>query len=98
MTPLCEGKGPENPGVVAPLAVAGCRGNRRPAVVCASTRWSSHCCAVQRSSAGTVSEPLRGFREARYIDDGRVSADNCEVSAVAWGPRGNSASAVFGQV
>ena len=24
----CEGKGPENPGVVAPLADAGCRGNR----------------------------------------------------------------------
>ena len=31
-TPLCEGKGPENPGVVAPFAVAGCRGNRRRAV------------------------------------------------------------------
>ena len=28
-TPLCKGKGPENPGVVAPLAVAGCRGNLR---------------------------------------------------------------------
>ena len=28
-TPLCEGKGPENPGVVAPFAVADCRGNRR---------------------------------------------------------------------
>ena len=26
-TPLYEGKGAENPGVVAPLAVAGCRGN-----------------------------------------------------------------------
>ena len=26
-TPLCKGKGPENPGVVAPFAVAGCRGN-----------------------------------------------------------------------
>ena len=25
----CEGKGPENPGVVAPLPDAGCRGNRR---------------------------------------------------------------------
>ena len=25
----CEGKGPENPNVVAPLAEAGCRGNRR---------------------------------------------------------------------
>ena len=25
----CEGKGPENPGVVAPLFDAGCRGNRR---------------------------------------------------------------------
>ena len=25
-TPLCEGKGPENPGVVAPFAVACCRG------------------------------------------------------------------------
>ena len=25
-TPLCKGKGPENPGVVAPFAVAGCRG------------------------------------------------------------------------
>ena len=32
-TPLCKGKGPENPGVVAPFAVAGCRGNRRRAVV-----------------------------------------------------------------
>ena len=32
-TPLCEGKGPENPGVVEPFAVMGCRGNRRPAVV-----------------------------------------------------------------
>ena len=31
-TPLCEGKGPENPGVVAPFAVAGCRGNRKRAV------------------------------------------------------------------
>ena len=28
-TPLYEGKGPENPGVVAPFAVAGCRGNLR---------------------------------------------------------------------
>ena len=28
-TPHCEGKGPENPGVVAPFAVAGCRGNLR---------------------------------------------------------------------
>ena len=28
-TPLCKGKGPENPGVVAPFAVAGCRGNLR---------------------------------------------------------------------
>ena len=27
--PLCKGKGPENPGVVAPFAVAGCRGNLR---------------------------------------------------------------------
>ena len=27
-----EGKGPENPGVVAPLAAAGCRGNRRRVV------------------------------------------------------------------
>ena len=27
-TPLCEGKGPENPGVVAPFVVAGCHGNR----------------------------------------------------------------------
>ena len=27
-----EGKGPENPSVVAPLAAAGCRGNRRRAV------------------------------------------------------------------
>ena len=25
----CEGKGPENPGVVAPFVEAGCRGNRR---------------------------------------------------------------------
>ena len=31
-TPLYEGKGPENPGVVAPFTVAGCRGNRRRAV------------------------------------------------------------------
>ena len=28
-TPMCEGKGPENPGVVSPFAVAGCRGNLR---------------------------------------------------------------------
>ena len=28
----CEGKGPENPSVVAPLAAAGCRGNRRRVV------------------------------------------------------------------
>ena len=28
----CEGKGPENPGVVAPLADAGCRGNRAPMI------------------------------------------------------------------
>ena len=32
-TPLWKGKGPENPGVVAPFAVTGCRGNRRSAVV-----------------------------------------------------------------
>ena len=32
-TPLCNGKGPEDPGVVAPFAVADCRGNRMRAVV-----------------------------------------------------------------
>ena len=31
-TPLYEGQGPENPGVVAPFAVASCRGNCRHAV------------------------------------------------------------------
>ena len=48
-TPLCKGKGPEDPGVVAPFAVADCRGNRMRAVVCASTRWSMSllCCATE---------------------------------------------------
>ena len=48
-TPLCKGKGPENPGVVAPFPVADCRGNRMRAVVCASTRWSMSllCCPTE---------------------------------------------------
>ena len=86
-TPLCEGKGPENPGVVAPFAVADCRGNRMRAVVCSSTRWA-------RSLLYLCSE----VPQARYIVDGRVSADNCGGSAVAWGPCGQSAGAVLGQV
>ena len=48
-TPLCKGKGPENPGVVAPFPVADCRGNRMRAVVCASTRRSMSllCCPTE---------------------------------------------------
>ena len=95
-TPLCKGKGPENTGVVAPFYLALVVGATACAQSCVLRQGGRcPCCAVQQSSASTVSEPLRGFREARYIDDGRVSADNCEVSTVAWGPSCNSASAVF---
>ena len=45
-----KGKGPENPGVVAPFAVAGCRGNRRRAVdVLAFFVYGRH--SVHRQSA-----------------------------------------------
>ena len=70
---LCQGKGPENPGVVAPLAVAGCRGNRMRAVdrrlgkfdlrPCPLRLWSSllvlGCTGLMRS---------KGFRRIQFIE------------------------------
>ena len=50
-TPLCEGQGPENPGVVAPFAVASCRGNRRYDVL-----GRSHMSAFSRPSQRPSSE------------------------------------------
>ena len=44
---------------------------RMPAVVCLRQGGRCPCCAVQWSSAGTVSEPLRGL--SRYIDDARIA-------------------------
>ena len=34
-----KGEGPKNPGVAAPLASAGCRGNRLPNASCVEVRW-----------------------------------------------------------
>ena len=34
-----KGRGPKDPGVAAPLASAGCRGNRLPAASCVELRW-----------------------------------------------------------
>ena len=50
---LCEGKGPENPGVVAPLADAGCRGNRRRDTSGQSQTSPSSTSRATRSSPST---------------------------------------------
>ena len=54
MTPLCEGKGPENPGVEAPFAVAGCRGNRSRAVVRRLDKFDLRPCPLRLRSSMLV--------------------------------------------
>ena len=50
-TPLSELKGPENPGVVAPFAFAGCRGNRMRAVLRRLMKFDLRPCPLRLRSS-----------------------------------------------
>ena len=128
--PLCEGKGPEIPGVVAPFCFCGL--SRQPPARSGKTVGEVRPTSLPSSSAVIIQfidnelnfpavlrrhgthrptfQKTDKFPQMQFLDklmtsivvqrlvSGRVSADNCEGSAVAWGPCGDSTGAVLGQV
>ena len=65
---------------------------------------------IQLNLSSTCSATFQNFPQVQFLDKlmtsvvvqrlvpGRVGADNCGGSAVAWGPCGDSTGAVLGQV
>ena len=67
-TPLCEGKGPENPGVVAPFPFAGCRGNRRRAVLRRLRKFDGGACSSWTSLTRLLRFPAAVCFTTQVVD------------------------------
>ena len=66
-TPLYEGQGPENLGVVAPFAVAGCRGNRRRAVLRRLMKFDLRPCPLRLRSSLFCGGACSSWRSLRRL-------------------------------